>query len=102
MERRAVERMAVTIPVSITPLDDEFKPCNYQLNAITRDLSSKGVGLVSTSPIARNFVVLTFEPFQGNSFEVLAKVAYCKDLGYYFQVGCEFQVSQPPQSDSSN
>ena len=36
------------------------KPLNYQLNAITRDLSSKGVGLVSTSPIAREFVLLTF------------------------------------------
>lgn len=92
-ERRAVERMAVTMPVGITPLDEQLKPSNYELNAITRDLSSKGVGLVSNSPIAREYVLLTFQPFQGNSFDVVAKVIYCNDLGYYFQIGCEFQVS---------
>jgi hypothetical protein len=92
-ERRTVERLAVTMPVRITPLDDQLKPLSYELNAITRDLSSKGVGLVSTSPIAREYVLLTFQPFQGNSFDVVAKVIYCNDLGYYFQIGCEFQVS---------
>lgn len=93
MERRAAERLVVTMPVSISPLDDDLKPGSYQLNAITRDLSVKGVGLVATSPIARDYVALTFEPFQGDSFEIIAKVIYCNDLGYYFQIGCEFQVS---------
>ena len=92
-ERREVERLTVTMPVEITPLDEHQQPLSYQLNAITRDLSSKGVGLVATSPVAQEFVLLTFQPFQGNSFHVLAKVVYSNDLGYYFQVGCEFQVS---------
>lgn len=92
-ERRSVERLAVTMPVGIKPLDEQLRPLSYELNAITRDLSTKGVGLVSTSPIPQESVLLTFHPFQGNPFAVVAKVIYCNDLGYYFQIGCEFQAA---------
>ena len=92
-EQREVERLTVTMPVSITPLDENKQPLSYELNAITRDLSCKGVGLVATSPVAQDYVMLTLQPFHGKSFDVIAKVIYCNDLGYYFQVGCEFHVA---------
>ncbi len=92
-ERRAVERMNVTMPVEIKALDDELIPLDYQYNSISRDISVKGVGLVTTSPIGRSHVLLTLQPCHGDSFSVIARVTYCRDLGHYFQVGCEFLVS---------
>ena len=92
-DRRAVERMNVTMPLVLTPLDDEFRPLSYQHHAITRDLSCKGVGLVTTSPVRPSYVLLTFDPCHGESWSVIGRVAYCKELGYYYQVGCEFLLS---------
>lgn len=96
-ERRSAERMNVTMPVLVTPLDSDFQPLSFQAKAVTRDVSSVGAGLVMSDPIAPSFALLSFEPFWGDTFEVICKVAYCKDFGYYFRVGCEFFV--PAQSD---
>ncbi len=92
-ERRAVERMNVTMPVRITPLDNELKPLSYEFHAITRDLSVNGVGLVTTSPVGHDFVLLTLEPYQSKSFDVIARVAHCNGYGYYFRAGCEFVIA---------
>ena len=99
-DRRSEERLNVTMPVRVTPLDNNFKPHGYQSHAVTRDVSSLGAGLVMSDPIAPNFVSLTLEPFYGEPFEVICKVAYCKDFGYYFRVGCEFLI--PTQSSCPN
>ena len=93
-ERRASERMNVTMSVRITPLDDDFQPIDIQNSAITRDISFNGVGLVTTSPVGRRYVLLTLEPCTGDPFDVIAKVAYCNGVGYYYRVGCEFLLSQ--------
>jgi hypothetical protein len=92
-DRREMERMSVTIPLVVTPLDDRLRPLAYHHQAITRDISRKGVGLVTTSPVRPSFVLLTFEPCRGRSMSVMGRVVYCKEVGYYFQVGCEFLLS---------
>ena len=90
VERRTVERTSVTLPVGITLLDENHQPQHYCYEAISRDISAKGIGLVTTSPISNRFVQLKIEPCRHEPFEVIAKVVYCNDLGYYFQIGCEF------------
>ena len=94
VERRSVERMSLTMPVLIQPLDEDLKPLTYEHHAVTRDISARGVGLVTSSPVRQGYVMLTMEPLNGDSFEVLGKIIYCNDLGYYFQSGCEFVVDQ--------
>ena len=44
-ERRSVKRMNVTMPVEITPLGDASEPSQICHHAITRDISTMGVGL---------------------------------------------------------
>lgn len=90
IERRFSERMNVTMPVSVLALDDEMNPLDYRYHAVTRDISTTGVGLVTTNPIGRTHVQLTFEPYHGELFTVDSKVVYCNNIGYYFQIGCEF------------
>ena len=89
-DRRAVERMIVTMPVTLTPLDDEFRPLGYQFEAISRDLSCAGIGMMTTNPLGKYRVLLTLRPYQGEPFNVMAEISYCNDHGYYFQVGCKF------------
>ena len=89
-DRREVERMNVTMPVLICPLDDEFQKLGYLHRGITRDISRKGIGLVTTSPVRPGHSMLTLEPCHGEVFDVVARITYCNEIGNYFQVGYEF------------
>jgi hypothetical protein len=93
MERRDVERVAVTMPVQMTRLDETFVPLRYQYHAVTRDISPKGVGLVTTNPVALTYVLLTFQPYYGEAFNAIGRINRCEELGYYFSVGCEFLIT---------
>ena len=93
IERRDVERINVTIPVLVTRLDENFIPMEYQYHAISRDISSNGVGLVTTNPIGLMYVLMTFQPYYGEAFNAIGKINRCDDLGYYFSIGCEFLLS---------
>ena len=90
VERRNSKRMPITMPVCVTELDEHFQPTDYQHHAVTRDISTTGVGLVTTNPIGRKVVELTFQPYQGQSFSTIAETIYCNEHGYYFQVGFQF------------
>ena len=92
-ERRSIERMNVTMPVRVTALNDQFEPLDFHYHAVTRNISTNGVGLVTNNPIGRSHVQLTFEPYHGESFTIVAQVIHCSEIGYYFQVGCEFASS---------
>ncbi len=93
VERRAARRINVTMPVNVVPMDETNQPVSYLYYAISRDISTSGNGLVATRPIAEGNVLLTIEPYHRDAFEIAARVVYCKDFGYYYQVGCEFVVS---------
>lgn len=92
VERRVVQRMNLTMPLVVRPLDENMRPMGYQHQAITRDISQKGVGMVTTNPVGHRFVLLTFEPLHSEPFQVVGKVVHCNECGYYYQSGCEFIV----------
>ena len=92
-ERRAVERLSLTVPITVAPLNDDLHPLGYEHHAVTRDISSKGVGLVTTNPVPPSYVLLTLDPCQYKPFRVIGRVAYCNEVGYYYRIGCEFLFS---------
>ena len=92
-DRREVERINVTMPVGLVPLDNELQPSDHLHHGISRDISPNGIGLVTTSPIAQGKMLITLEPYHRDAFKIIAEVVYCNDFGYYFQVGCKFVMS---------
>ena len=100
VERRAVQRKTVTMPVTVTPLDEKLQPLGYQHYGVTRDISPKGAGMVTTNPLGHRYVHLEFEAHNGERFELTAKVVYCNDLGYYYQSGCEFLAVDGGENES--
>ena len=89
-DRREVERMNLTMPVGIIPMHENTQELDYLHHGISRDISCKGIGLVTTDPIRLGVVLLSLEPCRGEVFYVMARITYCNGLGNYFQVGCEF------------
>ena len=91
-ERRRAERLEVTIPVVLTPLDENFKAGTYFYGGVTHDVSSNGIGLTTTNPEATRYIMLTLQPININPFSVIAVVRHCTDFGWHFRLGCEFLV----------
>lgn len=88
-DRRSHKRLAITMPVVVETLDESFQklPCRHE--TISRDISPTGIGLVSINPITTGHVLLTLNGNQCEQFELIARVTYCIESGYYFHVGCE-------------
>jgi len=55
---RNFRRSARSIAVSVQPLDDDFQPCGDRLWVVSRDVSLKGIGLISHEPFSHKFVRL--------------------------------------------
>lgn len=98
-ERRAVERIAVTIPAVVIPMDSKMRQLDYRIYAITRDISGQGTGLVSTDPINYRHITLQFSPYRMEMVKFLCRVVYCRPSGRYFQIGCQY-VTAPMKNST--
>lgn len=95
-DRRAEPRIRITLPVVIYRLDGKFRRLEYPVRAVTRDISSRGVGLVCEDPVGTQFVTFKLESPCAFNLEVVAEVLRCDPVGYYFDVGCRFLIQQEP------
>lgn len=89
-ERREAARVHVTMPVHINLLNDNFDLIEGTAEGVTRDLSPLGVGFVTLDPIGRKFVLLQLSPIKGEPLISVARVIYEKEVGFYYQYGCQF------------
>ncbi|MEM7784945.1 MAG: PilZ domain-containing protein [Planctomycetota bacterium] len=88
--RRESKRIRVTVPICISTMDEDGTI--YHQQAISRDVSRHGIGMVCPNPIGREYALLTIQPTVGPVFDVLARVVHSKEVGYYYHVGLEFMT----------
>ena len=91
-DRRSEPRYRVTLPVNVRPLDDLLKPVGYQVRAVTRDISTGGIGLVCQDPVSAKHIAIQLSGPNGERIEFIVEVLRCESVGYYFDVGCKFVV----------
>ncbi|TWT84883.1 PilZ domain protein [Planctomycetes bacterium CA13] len=77
----------VQVSVSALLLDDHLCPTGTQLEAVTRDISKDGIGIVCTKPIAASHVRLQLTTPQGQALDVLGSVRHCSPEGEKYHVG---------------
>jgi len=88
-DRRSEERHPMLVPVLVQPVDEQFRPIGEPFAVATRDISQKGIGLVHSEPIDHRLVTLRMS-LAGEELNVVARLVWCKELGPYYYIGCEF------------
>ena len=89
--RRTDTREAVSIPVEVTELSEDFEPTSEPLHMVTRDMSVGGTGIFHTENLECDYALLKFSsPVSLEEFSVLAKVEHSTRCGRYFIIGCRF------------
>jgi hypothetical protein len=77
------------MPVHVQPVDAQSNPICEPFAAVTRDISSEGMGLVHTKPIECETVAIRFS-WAGKEVELVAAILWCRALGPFYYAGANF------------
>ena len=104
MERRAVPRDLLVVPVTVLPINAKFQPIGEPFTAVTRDISPKGAGLVCIDPIIDEQLVLRIH-LANEVVNVVFKLRWCEAMGPFYYAGVQFVTKLeafPSWDDHSN
>ena len=95
VERRSHPRTVLVKPVWVQPLSDAHEPTGEGFSAVSRDISTSGLGIVHTQAVDSPFlgVVIMAEKTR---VHVIAKVLRCEPLGPFYDVGCSLEMRVDP------
>ena len=91
-ERRAQPRKAVTIPVVVQPLDSGFQLAGEAFNAVTKDISAGGIGVMHSEQVTTRYLQVQVATQDGEQMSLLAQVKHCTPHGQYYHIGARFVV----------
>lgn len=89
--RRKYRRTARSISVSVQPLDDDFQPFGDVFWVVSRDVSLRGMGLLSHEPFSQKYVRLGL---MDQTASTIAEVVHNTSIGEkypLFLVGVKFE-----------
>jgi len=89
-ERRKSLRYPITMPVRVTPLDDNQQPLNESFVAVTRDISVTGLCFYHTYPVKQRFLQMELTSPSREQCTVLLETARCRQAGPFFEIGGKF------------
>ena len=93
--RRGNSRQPHSLSLMIQPLDLDFQPVGDSFRALSRDISTSGVGFLNLEAIPHEFVRVSLVDFNAS---LVARVRHCSSLGKahpLWLVGLEFVDGQP-------
>jgi hypothetical protein len=79
----------MVVPVLAQPVDEEFNAIGDPFAIVTRDISSKGVGVVHLRPIAHRFLALQMR-LGDEDVNLVAEISWCRPLGPFYYAGGSF------------
>ncbi len=88
--RRAEKRYTVTLPVVAVPLDDAGQPAGEPFEAVTRDVSNRGIALIHTAPVQASYLGLDLMDHQGHKLNAILQVLRCRRVGAYYEIAGQF------------
>ncbi|MEM7314849.1 MAG: PilZ domain-containing protein [Planctomycetota bacterium] len=89
-ERRITERERAFLPVELQYLDDEFNPVGEEFEAMSRDVSVGGVGVLTSTDATLPKAILRFPTLE--TLPIMCDVRFSKPIGPFFHVGLSFCV----------
>lgn len=89
LERREQKRHFIVVPVVAVPVDEQFQPIGDAVALVTRDISSKGIGLVHFEPLSQGLLAIRMR-LAGDEVNVVIEIGWSKPLGPFELSGGRF------------
>ncbi len=90
-DRRSESRRRLIVPVLAMPVDQSRKASGAVFQAITRDISDSGIGLLTIRSVTTPQLGLLFQARNADEMMVLVDVTRCRRIGIYYEVGGRFR-----------
>ena len=91
VNRRFEERYCVTLPLTVTPVDSDLQPVGDRRQAVTRDISSSGIALLSHQAPDSSLLALKIMDRDGETkLNAVMEVLRCSPIGDFYQVSGKF------------
>ena len=92
--RRAEARQAVSVALQGVQVDASYRPLGEAITFLTRDISTAGIGLLTSEAILEPYLLLDLPMREGRVFKVLARVIWQEPIGsgVFRKLGAEFIV----------
>jgi hypothetical protein len=89
-DRRRLTRTTRRLNLLVTPLNDIFSPVGPCIRAVAYDLSSQGIGLLSTAAITSPKLAISIAQYDRRPIQLIARVCRVQALlGDFHRVGVE-------------
>ena len=88
-EKRSEEREPFVATVLAVPLDSEFNPVGNKFTVVSRDISSRGIGLVHSERLSHQLLGLQ-TCLAGEEVNLVAEIVWQKPMGPFEYIGCRF------------
>ena len=92
-DRRTESRYPVIRSALVQILDDKLQPVGEPLEAFTRDISKKGMGLLAKRPIPEQAIAIRLQKEDGTPIDIVARVVRCESVGSMYDIGCQITPS---------
>ncbi len=89
-EQRRFPRYKLICEVWTQPVDNQFEPLGDAFKAISRDISSSGIGLMHTRAIRDKYLWLRLTTPGASRMNVIVEVVRCRPLGLFYEIGAKF------------
>src|SRR4051812_27122107 len=90
-ERRMNLRYPLTMPVKVTPLDEDMTPSGTEpFVAVTRDISVGGLCLYHTQALREKYLRLELTSPSRDNLDVVIAVVRCKQAGPFWEIAGPF------------
>ena len=89
-ERRTEARRRVVVPVMVMPVDDNFERTGNAFQAVTRDVSTSGISLLSTQDIDAEYLAVFLKTLSGRELIVVIHVCRHDYIGVYYDIAGTF------------
>jgi hypothetical protein len=100
-ERRRCPRYPLVVPVSVMPLDEQFRPAGSLYRAVTRNISATGVSIISQTRLQADYLSLLLVNSSADYLEVVVRVARTAMIGPMFEFAGPF-VAIPERARAKN
>ena len=94
VEERKQDRQKIAIEVMVQPLDPDFQPTGEPFIAMTRDISSAGLGLFHTRAVPEKHLLVKLKVPSGGEMAVVLEVVRCRATGLFYDLGGYFVAKE--------
>ncbi len=90
LERRDVTRYPVAAAVAVMPVDVHFNPLGSPWMVVARDLSKRGMGVVSSRAVRSRLLVVELSGAEDARVQLVLRVLRCRPVQSFYEIGGEF------------